>query len=371
MGLTNNIVRAMRVQARTERIPLTVNMELLPVCNLNCKMCYIRTEMSVVEKMGGLLPASKWIGLAKEMLEEGTLFLLLTGGEVFLYPDFKYLYEQLYSMGFIITLNTNGTLIDENTVEWLKQYPPKCVSISLYGVSNDTYEQLCGKKGMFTRVSTAISLLKKAGIAVECKTLLNPLNIEDMQKCWDYCKEHDIAYEMATYAFPPSRKIEKEQQIRFSSEEIWKRQFECNKVMYGKENYDRHIAEAVDIYEKTKNLPGKEIYGFTCSAANSSCWINWQGHMTPCAMMNEPYELPFEEGFANAWTSLKEKSDKIRFSTKCSFCDKRSICSVCPASNYAESGKLDGCSEYHCKMMEGKLNYMLEYTRENKLLERE
>ena len=46
-------------------------------------------------------------------------------------------------MGFIISINSNATLIDEKQVEWLSKYKPRCVNVTLYGASNETYKQLC------------------------------------------------------------------------------------------------------------------------------------------------------------------------------------------------------------------------------------
>ena len=75
--------------------------------------------MRHVEEQGGLRTAEEWLDLARQMKDAGVLFLLLTGGEVFLYPRFKELYIELHKMGFVITINTNGTMIDENVVQWL------------------------------------------------------------------------------------------------------------------------------------------------------------------------------------------------------------------------------------------------------------
>ena len=88
MGLSNHIADLLIKKAKASRTPITVNFELLPVCNLNCKMCYIRTDWKTVQDAGGLRNADEWIKLAEELYESGTLFLLLTGGEIFLYPDF-------------------------------------------------------------------------------------------------------------------------------------------------------------------------------------------------------------------------------------------------------------------------------------------
>ena len=166
MAFSSKMKKTIMKEATKQQVLIGTSFELLPVCNLNCRMCYIRMDMEQVRQNGGLKTYEEWIELAKELREAGVLFLLLTGGEVFLYPHFRELYEALYDMGFVITINTNGTLINEEIVQWLKQRLPKCVSISLYGASDETYEALCGRKGMFTRVDRAAKLLMENGIRI-------------------------------------------------------------------------------------------------------------------------------------------------------------------------------------------------------------
>lgn len=365
MGLSNNIMQMLIQKAKEERSPITVNLELLPICNLHCKMCYIRSSYEDVKRLGGLKSVNEWIDIARELKDAGTLFILLTGGEVFTYPHFKELYIALYKMGFVLTINTNATLINEEVVEWLKDYPPKCVSISLYGSNDNVYERLCGQKGMFTRVNHAIELLQKYHISIECKTVLTPLNYQDLENCYQYVNDRNIMYEVATYSFPATRKLNDENQIRFSPKEMVECTFYRNKIMSDKKGYQEEIIKYLRKYEKSKDIPGKDVQGFSCSACNTSCWITWQGHMVPCAMMNLPYTLPFEIGFNKAWEELKNKVDQIALSSTCSHCDKRQVCTVCPASAYGETGCFDGTSQYHCDVTNMLLKEMYQYVEEN------
>ena len=64
----------------------------------------------------------EWTKVAEDMMKAGTLFVLLTGGEPLLYPHFRELYQKLRGLGMIVTINTNGTLIDE---EWADFFAEK------------------------------------------------------------------------------------------------------------------------------------------------------------------------------------------------------------------------------------------------------
>ena len=359
MAFSNEIIKYLTQKARATRSPLSVNLELLPVCNLDCKMCYIRSTWSEVNNKGGLIKREQWIEMAHQLKEAGVLFLLLTGGEIFLYPEFKELYIELYNMGFVLTLNTNGTMIDESVVEWLKEYPPKCVSISLYGASDDTYYELCGRKNMFSKLNNTLYLLKENNINVELKTMLTPLNIKDIKKIKEYVSKMDIPFESALYSFPPSRKEQNNpEQIRFNAKEVSKYTIEISRILSDDEEFYENINKQIKKYESSRNVPGRVVKGFSCSACNTACWINWKGQMISCAMIDKPYTLPFEEGFFNAWEQLKEKIDSITLSTNCSFCEKRQFCTVCPASAYTETGDISGTSKFHCEMTNNLLERM-------------
>ena len=81
--------RSLLQKARQKHIPVIGALELLPLCNMNCDMCYVRLSRSEMERQGRLRTVEEWVRLAEQMQKAGTVFLLLTGGEPLLFPDFK------------------------------------------------------------------------------------------------------------------------------------------------------------------------------------------------------------------------------------------------------------------------------------------
>ena len=73
-------------KAVSKKFPLIAAFELLPVCNLSCKMCYVRKTMKEVNELGGLLDAKSWLDFAAQAKDLGLLYPLLTGGEPLLHP---------------------------------------------------------------------------------------------------------------------------------------------------------------------------------------------------------------------------------------------------------------------------------------------
>ena len=59
------------------------------------------------------LPAEWWINLGREAVEAGMIFLLITGGEPLIRDDFAQIYTELCKMGCVVSLNSNGYLIND------------------------------------------------------------------------------------------------------------------------------------------------------------------------------------------------------------------------------------------------------------------
>ena len=70
-------------------IPLSGTFELTARCNLRCRMCYIHREENDGEIKTEEFSSEEWLNIAKEAQQCGMLFLLLTGGEPFIRPDFE------------------------------------------------------------------------------------------------------------------------------------------------------------------------------------------------------------------------------------------------------------------------------------------
>ena len=113
---------ALFARAAAGQIPINGSLELTPLCNMNCDMCYVRLDRGQMEKQGRLRTAEEWLTVAREMKDVGVLFLLLTGGEPLTYPDFRKLYLALRKMGMILTVNTNGSLLNEEWAEFFGKY---------------------------------------------------------------------------------------------------------------------------------------------------------------------------------------------------------------------------------------------------------
>lgn len=235
-------------KASRRKIPLSGTFELSPVCNFSCRMCYVRKTAKEVEKSSRpIMTCKQWLEIAEQAKNSGMLYLLLTGGEPFLWPDFWILYEELIRMGFLISINTNGSLLNRKNIERLRRMPPKRINITLYGADDGTYESLCRIKHGFSTVDRVVMELKNAGIPVKLNASLTPCNGKDMEKLIEYARERKLVLETAVYMFPPVRRNPDRigENERFTPEESARYRLRSYELQYGKEMYHSYLKNVV------------------------------------------------------------------------------------------------------------------------------
>ena len=346
-------------KASQKKIPLSGTFELSPVCNFSCRMCYVRmTPSQVAAQSRPAMTLERWLSLAEQARASGMLYLLLTGGEPFLWPDFWPLYERLSEMGFLISINTNGSLIDEDAVARLRARPPTRLNITLYGASDKTYRSLCRADGVFTRVDRAITGLREAGLMVKLNCSLTPQNAGDLEAMVRYAERRGLILEVNTYMFPPLRRDPSQvgRNERFTPEEAARYHMERYRLMYGEETYDQYlhsvlrgIADPPGLDEACVDPVDGKI---RCRAGKAAFWVTWDGWLTPCGMMTEPKVDLTGQPFDRAWQILTEESEQMRLSGVCGQCPDQDLCHSCAAMAQAETGSPGGIPLYLCRMVE-------------------
>lgn len=344
------------------KTPLSGAIEISPICNMNCKMCYVRMTEKEMNKIGKLKTNSEWIEFAKEAKSMGTLFLLLTGGEPFLQKNFKELYIDLYNMGFVLSINTNATLINENIIDWLSKYPPMRVNVTLYGGSNETYKNLCNNPNGYIQATKGIEMLVNANIPVRISASMTNYNINDFEQIYEFANKHGITVQATTYMFPPIRKDENSigYNDRFTPIEAGRCSVKNNLLRLTKEQFKiqcenlmKEVEDINDIFNDCEIIEGDKMH---CRAGKSSFFVTWDGIMTGCGIMTVPESYPFKDGFRNAWEKIVKESEEIRLPIECATCNNKSICKVCAAVVITENGNLSKKPEYMCRMTEEVIN---------------
>lgn len=353
ISIANPYEEYLCAKASAGNIPIGATFELVPTCNMNCKMCYVRMDKKDAEALGGYRTKDFWMDIAKQAMEQGLLFLLLTGGEPLLYPEFFSLYKTLHDMGIILTINTNATLIDEKVADFLGKNRPRRLNITIYGKDNETYGKLCNNPKGFSQLENAVQLLRKNNVPIKFNCSLTPYNYKQLEDIRKFADKWEAPLEIAYYMMPPNRKLVKNNynEHRLSPKQAAEMAFDIAMYSLTEEEKQEKIKKILNGVYNPKTQE-KKVCGFWCRAANASFWINWRGMMVPCGMLNGPAYDMNNLKFSEAWEKMVKDVLDISLSDKCHHCNKRSICPHCAASEMAETETYGEAPEYLCELVD-------------------
>ena len=342
-------------------IPVSGNFELTARCNFNCKMCYVHLQDHLQELKQKELTADQWLSIASDAKDQGLLFLLLTGGEPFLRNDFERIYRELIKMGIVVSINTNASLYNDDLRKLFREYPPMRINVSLYGGSEETYQNLCGNAS-FEKVLKNIANMKEDKLQIRLNISLTPYNVGDMNKIYDITNQLNLHAKMTSYMFPPVRVTGKSGNNagRFEADEAGKIMAQWARMRDTKETLQLKAKQIKQIQNSKINFaPSNEGEKILCRAGRSSFWITWDGKMQPCGTMDIEPSYPLKDGFVKAWEEVRERADQIRLPKECSACKWRQFCGVCAANCKCETEAFDKKPEYLCRMTESRCQTIL------------
>lgn len=346
------LVTYLHGKARREGFPVAGNFELTARCNFNCPMCYVHQTQEQIRAGGKReLTGEQWLSLARQARNRGMVFALLTGGEPLVREDFFEIYGGMKALGLMVSVNSNGSLLQgENLARFLED-PPFRFNISLYGGSNETYRTMCGV-GAYDRVRENIRALRAAGVNVSLNLSITPYNCGDLEQIYRDAEELDVNVKASSYMYPPVRINGGEYGggNRLTAQEAAECAVRWDRLRFTPEEFAaRAEAMRLRVGEALTDCPGEAENGIRCRAGSSSFWVTWDGTMLPCGMMTEPAVRPLETGFDAAWETLREATAQIRTPGACAACENREICGVCPAVCYGETGSYQGQPHYVCE----------------------
>ena len=325
------------LKARYTDTPVSGVFELTPLCNLDCKMCYVHLNANQIGADERLLTVSEWKKIVRQAVDAGMLYATLTGGECLTYSGFRELYLHLVSMGVQPDILTNGRLLTEDMVAFLAQYPPAVIQVSVYGSDEDAYEQVTGHRA-FHEVMQGIARAKAVGLNITLAITPNRYMQEDVQALLDLVRGLNMSYTIGEATLEARSKTGR----RLSDYGIEiKRYAEIRRAEreYQKSLYIRSSVEPVPRYMPKHRKP---LRGLPCGGAHSNFHVNWKGELCPCTGFSDAAQHRIlDSEFKTAWMELREEVAKTyKLPNECKMCSLQHICTTCPAEKC--SGHLEG-----------------------------
>jgi radical SAM protein with 4Fe4S-binding SPASM domain len=328
-----------------KRVPIGGSLELTQRCNNRCVHCYNNLAAGDKAALKNELSLDEHCRIIDEIAGFGCLWLLLTGGEILLRKDFLDIYTYARQKGLLISLFTNGTLMNSDIADYLAQLPPFSIEITLYGNTAKTYESITGIPGSYDRCLNGIRLLVERNLPLKLKTMAiaqNKHEIFDMKRFVEDELELDFKFDAMVN---PRRDCSRSPlEVRLSPEEI---------VAFDLEDPDRVAEWKKFASQFNKPVADPDIADklYQCGGGFQSFAIDPFGRLSACVLSGNTYDLrqgSFKEGWEEYLFSLRQI--KITHKTKCSNCQIRSMCGMCPANSELECRNAEAPVEFLCEV---------------------
>lgn len=326
-----------------KRTPMQVSIEVTRRCPLECQHCYNNLPMGDQDARSRELTTEEHFKMLDELVEMDCFWLLYTGGEIFARKDFLEIYTYAKQKGFLITLFTNGTLINERIADYLLEFPPFAIEITLYGRTKETYEALTQVPGSYERCLRGIRLLRERGLPLKLKTVATSINKHEVSAMRRFAEEElGVEFKSDGQINPRIDCSQSPLAVRLTPEEVVALDVSVPKA----------AAEYRSLVERELASPSRTSVDtvYFCGGGRNSFSINPAGEMSICVTSQQDTFDIRQSGLKYAWEhSIRDVRNLKRTRvTKCVNCRIQSICGMCPANGEMENGNKESPVEFLC-----------------------
>lgn len=323
------------------RYPFSGSIDLTARCNLGCVHCYINEPAGNRAERARELSTAQVLGILDQVADAGCLFLLVTGGEPLLRPDFSEIYRHAKRLGLLVTLFTNGTLLTEKTADLLAELPPFGIEVTLYGATAGTYDRVTRVPGAYARCRRGIDMVLKRGLPLSLKSVIIRENRHELEQMQALARELGVQFRYDGVLWPRLDGGREPLAHRLSPEDL---------VAIDQDDTERQQEWAKLADEAEGKLVRSERV-YTCGATMFSFHVSSSGRMSMCMVARQPsYDLK-DMAFLEAWQRLGELPGlKRQGHTECETCSVGELCFQCPGWSQVVHGDNEMVVEYVCTL---------------------
>src|ERR1700685_1536690 len=335
-------------------LPWSVHVDLTYRCNERCIHCYLDHEDH------GEMKTDEIKDVLEQLAQSGTLFLTLSGGEIFLRADLVELLECAPSLHFDISLKTNALLIDSERARKLRELSVRKIQISIYSAQPEVHDAITKVRGSLERTLAAIRFLQAEGLQVKIACPLMKQNLTAYRNVQALAAELGVPYVLDMTITPKMDGDMSLLQLRSSTKELLPilQDASLNPRACSPNSLE---AETISTGGATGSATSSGIESqayedIPCSAGHNSCYISPYGDVFPCVQMpvatgnlrKQTFEdICFRSEEMNRVRAVRESQLPL-----CSKCSIRQYCERCPGLAQMEGGDLLGAYERACELAE-------------------
>lgn len=318
-------------------LPLSGSLELTLGCNVRCKHCYILYPGATNNEMN----TEQMKVVIEKIAKGGALSLLLTGGETLSRPDFKEIYLFAKQQGLMLSVYTNATLITPDIIDLWTKYPPRLIEVTIYGHTEETYENVTNTRGSYKRFRRGVDLIVEAGLPLNLKSMVLRSNVHEFEEMRDWAIEKSGAFQFDRDISP---RLDGDQSVL--AERVTPEQYVDLDERITQDFKETYAEETTQFAATTQ---GEDL--FVCGAGIQTFHVDPTGKLHSCMLWRKtPYDLLNNP--VDGWREHLQNAQRSRQTTAigCNSCSNRTSCGRCPAASALESGDPTRSIEWFCEI---------------------
>jgi heme b synthase len=321
--------------------------EVTRSCNLNCIHCRAAASRGLYADE---LSTEKCFQLIDEIAAMSSPVIILTGGEPLLRSDIFDIAAYGTGKGLRMVMATNGTLVDESTVEKMIKSGIKRVSVSLDGKDAPSHDAFRGEIGAFTGALNGIEAMKRAGLEFQINTTVTTANLKQLKEILDLAIQLGAAAHHIFLLVPTGRGRDLAGQAITAADYeetlMWFHQqsLDCSIQLKATcaPHYFRILHQQKDKGQKKKPVSG-QFHEMTrgCLGGISFCFISHVGQVQPCGYLELDCGNVQKQKFSRIWENseiFRNLRDLSKYGGKCGRCEFIKVCGGCRARAYEATG---------------------------------
>lgn len=333
----SSLMREMGAKALKLGIPLSVQLDLTYRCNERCVHCYLDHDDH------GEMTTAEIKDVLDQLAAAGVLFLILSGGEIFLRKDLFEIAEYARKLLFSVKLKTNAVMMRKARAKRIAALGVESVQISVYSHRAEVHDAITKLPGSFRRTIDGARLLKSNGVRVSFANVLMKHNADDYPEVQALAAELGVEYNVDATITPMMNGDRSILDLNIPPG-VLKQVFHNSTLVGNAEEFCAPPSGPLAEADALESLP--------CSAGHTACYISPYGDVFPCVQFPLPSGNVRKTRFLDIWQhspQLKEvRAITMADLQGCSSCAHGSSCSRCPGLAYME-GNMRGPSTQDCE----------------------
>jgi radical SAM protein with 4Fe4S-binding SPASM domain len=327
------------------RIPIEGTIETTFRCNLNCVHCYVNEPAGSKEIADRELSLDRLKALVDEVVAEGCLFVLFTGGEILVRPDFPELYLYARQKGLLVTIFTNGTLVTDRIADLFVEHTPETIEITLYGMTRETYERVTRVPGSYEKCLAGIRRLVDRGLPLTLKTMALTWNQAEIEAMQAYARDLGLDFRLDSSLNP---------RVDCGANRNDELQIDPERALQIDLGTPGMLEELKEFCERLTR-PDMEFdtdHVYTCGAGQTSYTVDPYGRLQMCQLSRRNFHDVKGGTFAEGWHELfpRLRDRTWQSNETCRHCNLMALCGSCPGAAEMETGDPEAIIPGFCEL---------------------